>query len=103
MIDIRFARDEEFDKVFSVLKTSFPPDERRTYDAQKALLNNPKYNIYVLPDSESDEIKAFITVWQFGTFAFVEHFAVNPTLFRELSIAIVWPVGPVHIVPDDHI
>ena len=85
MIDIRFARDEEFDKVFSVLKTSFPPDERRTYDAQKALLSNPKYNIYVLPDSESDEIKAFITVWQFGTFAFVEHFAVNPK-YRNLGL-----------------
>ena len=80
MIDIRFARDEEFDKVFSVLKTSFPPDERRTYDAQKALLSNPKYNIYVLPNSESDEIKAFITVWQFGTFAFVEHDMVQPHL-----------------------
>lgn len=78
MTDIRIAEKNEFDQIFAIMETSFPPDEHRTYDAQRALLDNPKYTIYVLPDSSSKSIMAFITVWQFEDFAYIEHFAVNP-------------------------
>lgn len=74
---IQKMRMEDFDKVFSIMKTSFPLDEYRTYQEQKDLLRNPKYSVYVLPDAESEDIKAFITVWQFEDFAHIEHFAVN--------------------------
>lgn len=74
---IEKMRNNDFDKVFSIMQDSFPLDEYRTYDEQKALLNNPKYSIYVLPDKENDSIKAFITVYQFDDFTYVEHFAVN--------------------------
>ena len=76
-MDIREIKTDEFDKVFSILQDSFPDDEYRTYDEQKQLLKNPLYTIYVLPHSESKEIMAFIAVWQFGDFAYVEHFAVS--------------------------
>ena len=76
-MDIREIKTDEFDKVFSILQDSFPDDEYRTYDEQKQLLKNPLYTIYVLPHSESKEIIAFIAVWQFGEFAYVEHFAVS--------------------------
>ena len=69
----------EFDTFFSILETSFPTDEYRPYAEQKALLDNEKYNIYVLPDGKSGDMCAFITVWQFDDFAFVEHFAVHPS------------------------
>ena len=59
------------------MEMSFPGDEYRTYDEQKALLNNPAYSIYVLYD-ESQDVKAFIVVWEFNKFAFIEHFVVNP-------------------------
>lgn len=75
--DMRIANADEFDKIFSIMKESFPVDEYRTYEEQKALLDNPKYAIHVVPDAESENVKAFITVWQFANFAFVEHFAVN--------------------------
>lgn len=67
----------DFDKVYPIMEESFPPDERRTYQEQKALLSNSKYSIYVLPDDETKEIKAFLAVWQFDDFAYIEHFAVN--------------------------
>lgn len=59
------------------MEKSFPSDEYRVYDEQKALLNNPSYSIYVLY-TELDDIKAFITVWEFSKFVFIEHFAVHP-------------------------
>ena len=76
-MNIRKIKKDEFAKVFSILKDSFPRDEYRTYDGQKSLLNNPFYNIYVLPDLEEKNIMAFIAVWQFEGFAYVEHFAVS--------------------------
>ena len=66
MSNLRVAKTEEFDKIFSILENSFPPDEYRTYEGQKFLWNHPKYTVYV------------ITVWKFEDFAFIEHFAVNP-------------------------
>ena len=68
----------DFDAIFSLLEESFPLDEYRPYDAQKALLDNPQYSVYVLPDEVSHKIKALVTVWQLKTFAFIEHLAVAP-------------------------
>ena len=72
---------KDFDKVYSIMEESFPIDERRTYEEQKALLENELYNIYVLYDNENDNIKAFIAIWRFDDFAFVEHFVVS-SLYR---------------------
>ena len=76
---------KDFDKVYSIMEESFPIDERRTYEEQKALLDNELYNIYVLYDNENDNIKAFIAIWSFDDFAFVEHFAVS-SLYRNGGI-----------------
>lgn len=70
-------KQKDFDKVFMIMEDSFPKDEYRTYEKQKALLDDERYMIYIIPDGE--EVKAFIAVWQFDEFAFVEHFAVNQT------------------------
>ncbi len=74
---IEKLKTQDFDTIYDLMEMSFPSDEYRTYDEQKALLNNPAYSIYVLYD-ESQDIKAFIAVWGFNKFAFIEHFAVNP-------------------------
>ena len=68
----------DFDKIFDLMEASFPFDEYRTYDEQKALLDNPFYQVFVLKDSDNNSIKAFIAIWEFEDFAFIEHFAVNP-------------------------
>ena len=68
----------DFDKIFELMEASFSFDEYRTYDEQKALLDNPFYQVFVLKDSDYNFVKAFIAVWEFEEFAFIEHFAVNP-------------------------
>ena len=35
MSNLRVAKTEEFDEIFSILENSFPPDEYRTYEGQK--------------------------------------------------------------------
>lgn len=70
-------KKQDFDAIYDLMEKSFPIEEYRTYEEQKELLHNPVYSIYVLYN-ESQEIKAFIAVWEFEEFAFIEHFAVNP-------------------------
>ena len=76
---IRKLMREDFDSIFQIIEISFPEDEYRTYDEQKALLDNSAYEVYILSDLDDKAIKAFIAVWNFDSFAFIEHFAVNPT------------------------
>lgn len=68
----------DFDKVFRIMELSFPEDEFRTYDEQKALLKNAYYQIYVLTNENGEEIKAFVSIWQFHKMVYIEHLAVNP-------------------------
>lgn len=75
----------DFDKLYNIMETSFPTDEYRPYEEQKALLENPLYHPYVLADEETGGLKAFIAVWNFTSFSFVEHFAVNPS-YRNLGL-----------------
>ncbi len=88
MGSMRIAETEEFDKVFDLIIKSFPSDEYRTYSEQKSLLKEPEYKIYVLCDEECDSFKAFISIWQFESFAYIEHFAVNPS-YRNCGLGSV--------------
>lgn len=73
---------KDFDKAYTLMETSFPPDEHRGYRAQKNLLANSKYTMYAIYDEdtcgEKSSIKAIAAVFRFKDFAFIEHFAVNP-------------------------
>ncbi|NLY76463.1 MAG: GNAT family N-acetyltransferase [Tissierellia bacterium] len=74
---IERLRNEDFDKIYNIMEMSFPSEEYRPYDKQKALLNKPEYSIYAMY-SEYKDIKAFIALWDFSEFAFIEHLAVHP-------------------------
>ncbi len=76
-------KETDFYKVYNLMRASFPRDEFRNYEGQKALLEIPEYQIYVWPDSKRPEPKAFLAVWEFETFVFVEHFAVDPKCRNE--------------------
>ena len=67
---------EKFDTVFALMEESFPRDEHRPYEGQKALLSNPSYKIYV--PEEEEKLIAFMAVWCLSEFLFLEHFAVAP-------------------------
>ena len=59
---IRKLLKTEFHKIYKLMEISFPKDEYRNYDKQLSLMDNPAYRIYVMPDMETDDIKAFIAV-----------------------------------------
>lgn len=72
---LRQMKTEEFDEVYQLLECAFPPDERRDYAGQRALLEEAKYRVYVAGD---DKIAGFLALWQLDGWTFVEHFAVRP-------------------------
>lgn len=60
----------DLDAIYKIMEESFPEDERRPYDEQRALLLDSRYSIY-------EEDGGFIATWEFDEFVFVEHFAVD--------------------------
>lgn len=75
-------RPEVFDQVFSIMERSFPADEYRTYEEQKELLLEPRYHIYVCMRRDPDCacVEAFLSVWQFEDFTYIEHLASDPAI-----------------------
>ena len=98
MSQLQIAAATDFDKIFSIMEASFPPDEYRTYAGQKALFDNPYYTAYVLQDTTEECFKAFISVWKFEDFAYIEHFAVNERYRNEgLGSLILQEIS--HLLP----
>ncbi|MBR3934143.1 MAG: GNAT family N-acetyltransferase [Clostridia bacterium] len=73
---LKILDNKDFDRVFNIMEKSFPEDEFRPYDEQKALLDKDEYKIYTW--QENDKICAFIALWEFHNILFIEHFAVDP-------------------------
>ena len=80
---LKILDNKDFDRVFNIMEKSFPEDEFRPYDEQKALLDKDEYKIYTW--QENDKICAFIALWEFHNILFIEHFAVDPD-FRSCGI-----------------
>ena len=75
---IEKLENKEFDTVYALMEQSFPLEEYRPYAAQKALLRDPAYSIYVA--KEEGRILGFAAVWQLENRLFLEHLAVDPQL-----------------------
>lgn len=69
-----------YDKVYTLLADSFPREERRSREGQERLLDNPRYQIYVPGKDADGTVSGFAAVWDFETFRYLEHFAVDPAL-----------------------
>ena len=74
---IERMRSDEFDAMFDIMSESFPADEFRPYAEQRALLDDPRYTVYV-HHADSGVVDALLAVWHLEGFAFLEHFAVSP-------------------------
>lgn len=70
-------RANDFDKLYDLIERSFPSDEYRPYEEQKALFDNPIYAVFAQYDGKA--LAAFIAAWEFEEFVFLEHFAVEPS------------------------
>ncbi|SMB81440.1 Ribosomal protein S18 acetylase RimI [Desulfonispora thiosulfatigenes DSM 11270] len=66
---------ETWEVFWEIYNDSFPEDEKRNLQAQKRLLDNPKYKI--LPYKAKNETIGFCTVWELGDFLYVEHAATH--------------------------
>jgi len=73
---------EYMEQIYDLMEKSFPLDEYRTYEEQKSLFSRKEYNVYGLVNrshrGEKGGLQAFIALWEFEEFSFIEHFAVHP-------------------------
>ncbi len=67
------TNDADFDAVYDIMEKSFPEDERRSREGQRALLSRDIYRLYVA--KEGGAVVGFVAVWMIST-PFIEHFAV---------------------------
>lgn len=70
--------DRDFDAVYAIMEKSFPEEERRTYEEQRALLADSSYYLYGIKDEATGELLGFAAFWDLDEFVFFEHLAVNP-------------------------
>ena len=79
MINLRPIRtdDEQYDFVEELFLTAFPEDERRDTNAQRYNTDeNPLF--YCCLVEEENEPVGFFTFWDFDTFCYGEHLAIDP-------------------------
>lgn len=69
----------DFDSLYRLMEASFPPSEFRTYEGQKSLLEDKRYRV-IAEKGPDGRTNAFIAVWKFPQFQFLEHMAVDPSL-----------------------
>ncbi len=60
-----------------LMETSFPPEEYRDLQELRTYTDN-KNHFYNNIISEDEIPVGFITYWDFGTFCYIEHFAISP-------------------------
>lgn len=70
-------KETDFEQLYDLMKDSFPEDEYRPFEGQKALLAEEAYQIYA-NYNEVGILQAFVALWNFEQYAYIEHFAVNP-------------------------
>ena len=75
---IEQLRETDFDRMFSLMKESFPEDERRSYEEERALLEIPEFRIYAESGAKDSALQAFLAYRNFEDIGYIEHFAVNP-------------------------
>lgn len=68
----------EFFKVYKLMKEAFPKSEIRNEKGQRSLLDHPGYRLYTA--KKEGQVHGLLAVWQFETFDFIEHFAVDSSL-----------------------
>ena len=66
---------DRFDEMYKIMEDNFPPDERRSYEGQKAIMDQDNYCVYTVEDN--GVVKGFFAVWFLDGFVFAEHLAVD--------------------------
>lgn len=72
---MKIASVKDFEAIYKILEESFPEDEYRSFQGQKALFENPKYTVHICQDGGM--VYSFLATWTFGNFVYGEHMAVS--------------------------
>jgi hypothetical protein len=80
---IKSVDDTRLDPILTLYRASFPPKERRDDLQLRKMTIIPEMNLSAILNKQ--ELLGFIIFWDFGTFRFVEHFAIFPP-FRGKNI-----------------
>ena len=84
--------ETNFPEIYRIMQASFSDDEYRPYDEQLALFEEPEYRVYYMPAIGMERVgnhptgnstmhaAGFLAVWEFESFTYIEHFAVDPAL-----------------------
>lgn len=68
-------------EIKSLYESAFPRDERRDFEVFTEILKNDnRFNIRAGIDSDTGNLIDFISYWDFGSFLYLEHFAVVENL-----------------------
>lgn len=102
--NIKTATDPLFMPLFALYQSAFPVEERRELSVLKQILEHePRFTMAAV--LKQGTFAGFLNYWQFSSFVYVEHFAVNSqlrgqsigsevlkTLFRNITIPIILEV-----------
>ncbi|MFP7254974.1 hypothetical protein CHH91_10585 [Virgibacillus sp. 7505] len=66
---------QDFNTIYKLMESAFPPEEYRSYAEQKTLLERDDYHIHVY--EKQGEFAAFCAIYTLPELAFIEHIAVN--------------------------
>lgn len=68
--------DDFFQTAWELYLATFPEEERRVLEGQKAVMQHEKYHFDVLIDG--GEFTGFLLWWDFKDYKYIEHFATIP-------------------------
>jgi ribosomal protein S18 acetylase RimI-like enzyme len=75
--DLKKLERKDFNRFYTLLENSFPKDEYKSYEGQKKLFEDPKYDVLASYDQE-DNLQGCAAVWKIQNGLFLEHLAVDP-------------------------
>ena len=76
-IKIHSVHDSNYEAVFNLYNSSFPPNERRSRESLEMVLNaDSRFNVYALENEQG--FVGFFNYWKFSRFYYIEHFAIHP-------------------------
>lgn len=81
---IKDSMDYDFNKIYELLETNFSRDEYRSFEGQKALFDDKRYDL-IKETGQDGKLKGFIAFFDINEFIFIEHFVVDMT-HRNLGI-----------------
>lgn len=73
MLEILSVSD--FEEFYSIMEESFPVDERREKEEQRALWDKEEYHVYGM--KKEGLLLGFLAVWKLKNGCFLEHFAID--------------------------